>query len=502
MVLLALVAAWGVLLMNRSPRLPATHSDGVEYTTAAESLARYGSFTIPITHWSDPDSTTVLSHYPPGFSLAIAAPIGVFGVSTETALEWVMAAGAGLTVAMIFLIASAAGGLWAGWLAALLVMCTPALAELYVGVWSETIYLGVAFLGLWSIVKWPRRHLVHGFLAAAAVAIRYVGVAGTMVAIWFAWRHEGRRRDRVLRVAQAGLPGVAVVLGWHAYVGGGSEAIRSTAIYPGLLSQGLELIVLLGRWLIPVALTKVVPWELLFLLIPAGLAVVMWRGWPDFENSPSRVPDRVRTVFVAFALAYTAVVLVSRAFLDPLIPFDPRLFSPVLVLATVAFAVCLANRLRRWSPSIGLGVQGLVTVWMVCGLLDIREVVTISSHEGRYYTHATWVTWNADSAVEWAFRRSGDYRHIYSNEAAMIYFHGGRTAKHMVRKEEDLEAFWEVFKERPGPVLVTLPLKKVDLPPEVFVDALGLRLFRHTEYARLYLPEGSPELEGTVGGPR
>lgn len=500
MALLAGVSAWGVLLMNQSPRLPGTHSDGVEYTTAAESLARDGSFTIPVTHWSDPDSTTVLSHYPPGFSLAIAAPMRVVGASTETALEWVMAAGAGLAVAVIFWVASAAGGPWAAWLAALLVICTPALAKLYVGVWSETLYLGVALLGVWALVAWPRRHLLHGILAAAGVAIRYVGIAGALAAMWFAWRRGGHFRDRALRVAQAGAPSAAVVLAWQAYVGTGSEDIRTVAVYPGVLSQSVEIVVFLARWLVPVNLARVIPVELALLLIPVGMTAVMWRGWPASEDGHRRVPDRARLVFVAFGLAYVAVVVLSRAFLDPLIPFDPRLFAPVLVLVTVGFAVCLANRLGRWSSAVTLGVGGVVAVWMACGLLDLHEVVTISSHEGRYYTHATWVTWNEDSAVEWAFRRSGDYPHIYSNEAAMVYLYGGRTAKHMVRREEDLAAFREAFRERPGPVLVTFPLKKVDLPPEAFVEALGLRLFRDTEYARLYLPEGSPELEGMMDG--
>ncbi|HSG49589.1 MAG TPA: hypothetical protein VLA43_17340 [Longimicrobiales bacterium] len=494
-VLTGVTAGGLVLVMNLSPRLPGTHSDGVEYVAAAESLARHGAFTIPVTHWSDPDSVTALSHYPPGFSLAIAAPMRVAGVSAEASVELVLAAGAALATGMTFWLAAAAGGLWAGGLAALLFVSTPALSRLYVAVWSECLYLGIALAVLWTLVAWPRRRLLHGVLAAVGVAVRYVGVAGALAAMWFAWFRGRDLRDRLIGVALTGTPTLAVLLGWQAFAGSAGEEIRVVGVYAGLPAQSRQFLLLVADWLSPLSLRSFVPVEWVILALPVGIAAVMFGGWPRSAEDPSGTARRIRSVLVVFGAAYGGVVVVSRLFLDPLIPFDTRLFAPVLLTITVGFAVCVVQRARRWPPSRGVALFGVVAVWMCLGIVDVREIVSQSGHVGRFYTHDAWVAAGDDSAVGWAFRESAGYPYLYSNEAALVFYHGGRAAKHLVRSNEDADAFQEAFRQRPGPVLVTFPLKTVDVPPDDFVSALGLRLFRDTGEAKLYLPGGSPELQ-------
>lgn len=491
---MSLVAGSATMAMNGSPRLPGTHSDGVEYTTAAESLVTDGSFTIPVTHWSDPDSTTLLSHYPPGFSMAVAVPMALFRLPADRAVEWVLAAGAALTAGVTFWVASGVGGVWAGWIAALLFVSTPAIFKLHIAVWSEALYMGIAMLGLWTIVAAPRRHLLHGMIAAAGVAVRYVGVAGTLVAVWFALATGSGVRSRLRAALSAGVPSAAVVLGWQLHVGGGSEEIRTLGIYPGVLGQTRDIVFLLADWVVPVTLARIIPAWILVLVIPVAMVALMYGGWPRGEGGSEGRVGRGRSVFLLFAAAYSAVVILSRMLLDPLIPFDARLFAPVLLVVTISFAACVVERGRRWTNLLAAGLFVPLAGWMTFGVLDLREIVRVSAVEGRYYTHATWVTWGDDSAVGWAFHESGDYPWLYSNEAAMVYHYGGRTAKHLVRLEEDREAFVEAFRLRPGPVLVTLPGKKVDTPPAEFVELLELRLFRSTEHAELYLPAGSPEL--------
>ena len=495
--ILGLAAGVAVVGSNRPPLLPATHSDGVEYTSAAESLVSRGTLEIPVTHWSDPDSTTVLSHYPPGFSVAIALPMRVARVSSATSVRWALGAGAALAAGMVFWIASGIGGLWAGLVASALVAATPALAGIYVAVWSESLYLGTALLLLWALVTKPRRTLLHGVLAALGVALRYVGVAGVATAVWLAWGGRTTRRDRVLDAARAGGPGLLFLLGWQVYVGGGSEEIRSAGVYPGAAAQAAEFVLLLGAWLSPVNLGRVIPpeWVILGVAI-VGLTVIVGgrpadpagdgSAWPlRSPSSPARIA-RARKVFSLFALIYVGVVVTSRVFLDPLVPFDARLFAPVLVLISIAFSVALARGLRRWPRPVGVALHGLVAIWMYFGVLDLRELVTVSSRDGRYYTH---VRWSEDPIVR-SVDRGWTSPYLYSNEAAMVYFYGSRPAKHLWRSHEDAAAFRAAFEARPGPILVTLPAKEVDVSLETIERTLDVWLYRRSEAAALYLPAG------------
>lgn len=489
----ALLAGSAVAWMNRSALLPATHSDGVEYTTAAASLARDGGFEIPVTHWSDPDSTTTLSHYPPGFSAAIAVPIAVAGVSPRVAVIAVLATGAAMAAALILWITSGIVGIGPGLFAALLLACTPALSRLYVGVWSESLYLGVALAGLWTVIARPRQAFLHGLVAAVGVAIRYVGVAGVVAAVWFAWNGRKGGRDRVLAVLAAGSPGALVLLGWQGYVGAGQEEIRRLAVYPGLPAQGRELVFLLAEWITPYNLARVAPVPVVILVLVVGGVAVMLGGWPKpsahreagVEADRALVAARARPVFLVYSVSYVAVVVLSRLLLDPLIPFDARLFVPVLVLLTIVFVVSLANRAGFWPRPVAIGAYSLLSIWMVFGVMDLREIVTISSENGRFYSHTAWTD---DPAVRWAADESASFPWVYSNEAGMIWYHGHRTAKQLWRVQEDPAAFRAAYNARPGPILVTLPPKRVDVSLEMLEEALDVRLVMKSEHAALYFP--------------
>jgi len=188
-------------------------------------------------------------------------------------------------------------------------------------------------------------------------------------------------------------------------------------------------------------------------------------------------------VFLVFAAAYAGVVLASRAFLDPLIPFDPRLFLPLLVLATVAFGVTLAVRSRRISRPWAVAVHGLVAIWAVAGLLDIRETVQVSAEEGRFYTH--WA-WESDPTAVGAYTSPAAY--VYSNEAAMVVHYGRRSAKTLPRSYENLDAFARAWRVRPGPILFKLPRNPVDPPLDSLLEILPVREVRRTEHAVLLLP--------------
>ena len=469
---LAFAAVW---VMNAPGRLPGTHSDGVEYTTAAASLARTGTLEIPVTHWSDPDDTTALSHYPPGFPALLAVPMAL-GLPEDTAVTAVLALGAAFSAAMAFVLAAGIGGLHAGVVASGLLLATPVFANLHLAVWSETAYLGIALLGLWTLIRWPDRPGTHGLVMAVGLAVRYVGVAGVATAVAFALGRGGSVSDRVRRALWAGGPGLVFLVVWRTWVRAGDEVIRSADLYAGAGTQLRDMVVLLVRWLAPVHLTRVVaPAVVLFVVFVGGVALLLG-AWPGSAA-------RARRVFLVFSLAYAGVVILSRAFLDPLIPFDARLFIPVLALASVAVGVAVAERSRRlpgrWPALLHLPLL----IWAVAGVADIQETARVSGEEGRFYTHRAWET---DPVANGAY--AADDRYLYSNEAALIVHYGGRAAKRLPRAYEDLDAFAAAWRTRPGPILFKLPPNPVDPPIEVFLDGLPVREVGRSEHAAFLVP--------------
>ena len=117
-------ACYGVLAITEPPG-PGLDPDSMSYLGAAESLVRQGSLRIPMAEWSDPDSTSALRHFPPGFPIAIAIPVAL-GARPEQAARGVEAVSAFATVALAVWIVAAVAGSGAGALAGAALLATPA----------------------------------------------------------------------------------------------------------------------------------------------------------------------------------------------------------------------------------------------------------------------------------------------------------------------------------------------------------------------------------------
>lgn len=499
---LGVLATWGTLALNAAPGRPGTHSDGVEYVQAAASLARTGSPEIRVTHWSDPDSVTLLSHYPPGFSAAIAALTIVGGVDPQRSAPLVLAVGAGLTVAILFWIGASLAGVAAGLLAVLMVVTTPALIFLHRLLWSETLFIPVMLLGLWAMVAYPRRPLLHGLLAAAALSVRYAGIAVAGAALVQAWRAGRNGRGRAAGMALSVVPSLVVLLGWSAVVGRGGEVIRSPGVYPGALAQSVDFLVLLVDWLVPWFARRSVVLEFtLVLTVAGGLAVLLFgRGTHRvgrvedgrLTEGGGTTEDPVRDFEIplaAFAASYVVVTVLSRVFLDPLIPFDTRIFAPVLTVVTVLVAIRAVTLHRRSGRGARWTLTAALCAWIVAGVVEGAKAG--AAVPSLYTWH-----WNdADPAIRWAVREGAGHPWVYSNEAALLSHLGGRAGKHLLRAHEDRDAFREAFLRRPGPVLILMPDTKATPSGAEIAELVDLRLFMTTRYAELYLPAGTPLLD-------
>ncbi len=474
-------ATYAVLSINLSPLTPGSCSDSVEYLGAAKSLARTGTLAVPLASWASSDSVSTLAHYPPGFPALVALPISL-GVRSYPSALWVMAASSGVALAFAFLIVASAFGDWAGVLAALLLFLTPTYAKIDMAIWSEPSYLALTLPMFYLMLKKPRWAIGYGLLAAAALSVRYVGIAGSALVVLWAAMHGRSVRDRLTGAAIAGTPSLLFLAWWHSYVAAAGTAIRHVGPYFSMLHANLTELAQLGPlWLVPMS------WpggELTALLLATLGVLVILAAWRTGEWWASTRKE-LALLGSLYAVLYVAVVVGSRLFADPAIPFDARLFLPVLVLATMAAAAsAYALGKHPHTTVMNLALVLLLGAWMQGSWSEIQQGVRTVNHVGRFYSSIDWID---SPAIRWIDNHSRPYDVIYSNEPELVYYQTGRYARTLPRTGENLAAFRTVFFRHHAALVIAYPLNIGDLPARTFVALLGLKAAVRTPLATVYV---------------
>lgn len=405
--LLAAAVAAGVLWINDSPLLPATHADGVKYLSSAASLAGGGELADPVARWSSPGDERFLSHFPPGYPLTLAALVRS-GLRPHVAALWLTAASAGATAFLLFLVTSLLAGWWAGILAVLLFFAAPPVVLLHSTVWSEPLYLPLVVALVGTMALWPERSGIHGALAALGVLVRYAGVAGVAAAggwAWYLWgRREGGRSEpwrpggRWFAVALAVAPGIFALAVWGVVASARRESVRAFGFYGAGLGEDLAgLAGALVGWLAPVpgggaavrwAAALCVGVVVLLVWARALRAVSEPAGEDEAELGTGRTVDaeagaeggvgegrpgdggaagpgaparrRLWASAALFSACYVLTVVLARLFADHEIPFDTRIFAPVFLVATMVTAVALVevvSSVRAATAADGAGAS-------------------------------------------------------------------------------------------------------------------------------------------------
>lgn len=482
-VVLCGVGIVGVLSINASPLTPGMHADGVQYVAAARSFAENGEFVMPVASWRMPLTPTTLSHFPPGFPALIALPIAL-GVQPITAALWIVALSAGVAIAFSFLLGARIAGPRAGLLAAFLLLVTPAVIRLHLAVWSEPTYLALTLALLYVMARHPTRSGIHGILAAAGLAVRYVGIAGTAaVAVWAAL-HADSRTERLRRTSLAVAPSLALAAFWSLSSGVGGGPIRRPGWYPEIGANLAQLDDLLVDWLVPGTLGGGIWTALLILAAVACVAGLAMREGLWRREGSSAIG---RGVFI-YAGCYGAVLLGSRVLLDPAIPFDFRLFSPVLVLATIGVGASAARLMVHRGVAVTAVVAAGIAVWVGFAWVDDRAGIRAVNANGLYYTQQVWVT---SPLVRWIRENPTAFETTYSDEPELFHYFTGRHVSRLPRAAEggDLEELREVFAETPGPVVLFNPQQPEDLTEETVTETLPVRPVIRSGEGVVLLPE-------------
>src|SRR5579862_7829665 len=130
--------AFALVLLGTRPPGPGLYGDSAGYLGAAESLVHAGTLRVPFASYVSADSTSPLRQWPPGFSMAIAAPMAL-GIPAVASARLVIAASAAVTVALTVWLLGAAWGA----LAALVLGLTASVVSVHLDVLSEPLFIAV-----------------------------------------------------------------------------------------------------------------------------------------------------------------------------------------------------------------------------------------------------------------------------------------------------------------------------------------------------------------------
>ena len=490
------IVAFALVLEITDPVAPGLDPDALAYLGSAQSLAAHGEFRTPTARWWNADSTASLAHFPPGYATALALPVRL-GMEPIQSSRLVGASSAFVIVFTLVLLVSDAAAPLAGILLAVSLFAMSSMHEVHVSVLSEPLYLAFTVLTLAAMARRPDRPLLAGVAAALGALTRYAGVSLVgAVALW-SFARRGTLVTRIRRAVVAAAPAVVTQLLWLMRTRrvAGAQSIRKVAVYGDFGPSLKQAAATFSAWLVPDpdAWQEPLPYRgVLTLAAGALLVAIMAAGaWRLARRRASLVDaiaaadpdDDQRTAFAARLVAagvllvacYLAVLTASRVFADPGIPFDERIFSPVILLVSMLAAVCIARWWTTTSSELAkIALVGALMGWWCAAASVTRDEARWALEMGSDFAGEDW---RRSGLLDWA-RAEGARHPLYSNWVAVIYFYLHRPARDVPLRVESsrMAAFVDTLRKHDGRILEF----RVPGPEYVTLDSLlkvpGLRV--------------------------
>jgi hypothetical protein len=340
--------------------------------------------------------------------------------------------------------------------------------------------------------------IASGCAAALALMLRYIGIAVCGASALWSLVLPGSPRDRLRRAVLTSVPWLALGTLWtlHTHRVAGPSAIRTIGEYGHLgvtLRQGAATLV---AWLVPLSPDDTLPgrgWIALALAILLILvtALGMWRTSHMPKESTTIDGDaRGSTVTsmgvivpaLVLALCYVAVLIGSRLFADPRIPFDERLLLPLFVLGAIIAAISIRSWWRAVRLPLRLTVALLLGAWMLASYHVSSDDVDWALENGYDLAGDPWRT---SALVAWT-RANAAGRVLYSNWPSVFVLQLGRPTHETPTTGDTLvlRKFAEAVAARQGIVLAF----DINAP-----DLIGVQSLLHAPGLRriAQLPDGS-----------
>jgi hypothetical protein len=345
--------------------------------------------------FTPPPGVPPLEHFPPGFTMVLAA-LGKLGVDPLTGARVVNAlAFAGLVLLVGLVVCAVTGSVPAALVAAVLCAAAVDLLALSASGLSEPLFILLALGGLVALAAYlddrrPALLAVACLLVAAAFLTRYIGIALVVAGVaGLLWRR---------RWLAAGVFGAVTVapVGVFLLLADGGASDRTVAFHmfgAEYLGQAARPF---ARWLLP---WPGPPMGLLLAVLLVAAGVVVAR----------RLDGPLPWLLVAFAVAYLAILLANRTFADATGRLDARFLAPLHLVAILVAVPALRH--------VRIPVAGILVLGQIAGA--VAWAAGDGSIERRGYTAAAL----QDSAVMASLQEP-----LYTNAPDAVYFVTGRPS--------------------------------------------------------------------------
>jgi len=423
--LIAGVAAFAGALAITEPLGPGLDPDGMAYVHAARSIVQRGSLRDVRDEWMPADSERMLTRWPPGFPVAIAAPVAA-GASPIQGARLVIALSAFAAMATLIWLVSGIASLAAAAVLAVILLVSPAMSYVHASVLSEPLFLALLAATLTLMVRERAAPFAEGCAAAAASMVRYAGLAAVGTVVLWELARPGSWKARMKNAALAALPALIVNAWWwtRAAHAGGRSAVRYFSLYGALTNTLTEGFATTVAWLAPGG-SPAAPWTAA--AVTAGLLLVTVRGVQRARAGDSPAGKRFLAATALLLIDYLGLVIVARILADAEIPLDQRILAPAILLLSLFIVLAGALWWRGAARIPRIIAAAALVAWSAESFLETRGAVRYVLETGSDYADQCW---RGSPVTAWV-REHGAGHPLVSNASVALYFHAGRLAREM-----------------------------------------------------------------------
>jgi len=346
-------------------------ADSFQYIGAARNLAQKGILAYP----GSGNSLIPLTHYPPAFSVVLAAFESV-GWDAYITVRYFHAFLFSLSIILVGITTlRITHSPWSGLFASLLTLFSAPLLERHAWAMSEPFFLTLILSGFLLVnvfYKTDRRlYLILAlFCLAIAWLTRYIGVVAiiTLVLILTILRQPGWKSLLINLGLTMLICGVPMLLWTFRNFQIENQFLnRQLTLTPLGMKNWLSIIHTLMGWLLP---GRVIYGREKWLVIGAGLFFLFILAWWLYEAKKRKIspiqalrPIPLVVIYLLFGMLYVPFVILSKLFFDPMIGFTERMLIPtqLSVIILVSAFLSFLWKSRKWlGKVIGIGMALLL----------------------------------------------------------------------------------------------------------------------------------------------
>jgi hypothetical protein len=346
-------------------------ADSYQYIGAARNLAQKGILAYP----GSGNSLIPLTHYPPAFSVVLAAFEWV-GWDAYITVRYFHAFLFGLSIILVGITTLRITHCpWSGLFASLLTLFSAPLLERHAWAMSEPLFLTLILSGFLLVdvfYKTDRRLylILTLFCLAIAWLTRYIGVVAiiTLALILTVLRQPGWKALLINLGLTTVICGVPMLLwAFRNFQIENQFLNRQLTFTPLGMKNWLSIVQTLMGWLLP---GRVIYGREKWLVIGAGLFFLLVLAWWWYEAKKKGIspiqalrPIPLVVIYILFGMLYVPFVILSKLFFDPAIGFTERMLIPtqLSVIILVSAFLSFLWKSRKWlGKVIGTGMALLL----------------------------------------------------------------------------------------------------------------------------------------------